>query len=162
MCVPDLRILRSVVLGDQSYHMGAIVARRLHHNRHNGDFFGGIYATCLAKFLEIDVCEGDMELPPAYLDFDSMVSHHFVERIESPLQSRLIFDRRHAFRITLPAPAFFDYQAKGRYVITREDADEYERRVEAARRHAAAQEAIAAASQYDPNNYYYGYQPGQP
>ena len=34
--------------------------------------------------------------------------------------------------------------------------------MEAARRHTAAQEAIAAASQYDPNNYYYGYQPGQP
>ena len=85
MCVPDLSILRSVVLGDQSYHMGAIVARRLHHNRHNGDFFGGIYATRLANFLETDIREGDMELPPSYLDFDSMVSHHFVERNESPL-----------------------------------------------------------------------------
>ena len=50
MCVPDLSILRSAVLGDQSYHMGAIVARRLHHNRYNGDFFGGIYATRLANF----------------------------------------------------------------------------------------------------------------
>ena len=63
--------------------------------------------------------------------------------------------------LSLSAPAFFDYQAKGRYVITREEADEYERRVEAARRHVAAQEAIAATSQYDPN-YYYGYPPGQP
>ena len=49
--------------------------------------------------------ENDMELPPAYLDFDSMVSHHFVERNESPLQYRLIFDRRRAVHITLPAPA---------------------------------------------------------
>src|SRR3954471_8845886 len=57
MCVPDLSILRSAVLGDQSYHMGAIVARRLHHNRHNGDFLGGIYATRLAKFLETFVKE---------------------------------------------------------------------------------------------------------
>ena len=91
-----------------------------------------------------------------------MASHQFVERPESPLLYRLIFYKRRVFRITLPAPAFFDYQAKGRYVITREEADEYERSAEAARRHAAAQEAIAAASQYDPNNYYYGYQPGQP
>ena len=53
--------------------------------------------------------------------------------------------------VLLPAPALFDYQAKGRYVITREEADEYERRAEAAWRHTAAQEAIAAASQYDPN-----------
>ena len=90
-----------------------------------------------------------------------MVHHQFVERNESPLQYRLIFDRRRAVHITLPTPAFFDYQAKGRCVITREEVDEYERRAEAARRHAAAQEVIAAASQYDPN-YYYGYPPGQP
>ena len=42
-----------------------------------------------------------------------------------------------------------------------EEVDEYERRAEAARRHAAAQEAIAAASLYDPN-YYYGYLPSHP
>ena len=90
-----------------------------------------------------------------------MVHHQFVERNESPLQYRLIFDRRRADRIDLPAPAFFDYQAKGRYVITREEADEYERRAEAARRYTVAQEAIAAASQYD-HNFTYGYQPGYP
>ena len=90
-----------------------------------------------------------------------MVHHQFVERNESPLQYRLIFGRRRAVHITLPAPAFFDYQAKGRYVITREEADEYDRSAEAARRHAAAQEAIAAASQYDPG-YNYGYPPGHP
>ena len=93
LCVPDLSILRSAVLGDQFYHMGAIVARRLHHNRHNGDFFGGIYATRLAHFLEVDICEGDTELPPAYLDYDSMASHQFVERPKSPLLYRLIFDK---------------------------------------------------------------------
>ena len=141
--------------------MGAIVARRLHHNRHNGDFFGGIYATRLAHFLEIDTRESDTEFPPACLDYNSMASHQFVERPKSPLLYRLIFDKRHVFRITLPASAFFDYQAKGRYVITREEADEYERRAEAARRHAAAQEAIATASQYDPG-YNYGYPPGHP
>ena len=99
-----------------------------------------------------------------------MVHHQFVERNESPLQYRLIFDRRRDVHITLPAPAFFDYQAKAIYVITREETDEYERRAEAARRHAAAQEAIAAASQYDPNysssrydpSYTYGYPPGYP
>ena len=159
MCVPDLSILRSAVLGDQSYHMGAVVAHMLHQNRHNGDFFGGIYATRLANFLEIDIREGDMELPPTHLDFDSMVSHEFVERTEPPLQYWLIFNKRHVVHIALPAPAFFDFQTKGRYIITREEADEYERRAEVARRHAAAQEAIAAASQYDPS-YYYGYPPG--
>ena len=100
------------------------------------------------------------ELTPAYLDYNAMVNHHFLERNEQFLQYRLIFDRRRAVHVTLPAPAFFDYQAKGRYVITREEADEYERRAEAAHRHAAAQEAITAASQYDPS-YNFGYPPGQ-
>ena len=51
---------------------------------------------------------------------------------------------------------FFDSQAKGRYVITREEADEYKRRMETARLQAAAHEARAAASQYDPS-YTYGF-----
>ena len=121
----------------------------------NGDFFGGIYATRLANFLGITIREDDIELPPTYLKYNAMVHHQFIERNESPLRYRLIFDRRRVVRITLPTPAFFDYQAKGRYVITREEADEYERRAE------AAQEAIAAASQYDPS-YNYGYPPGHP
>ena len=133
----------------------------MHLNRFNGVFFGGIYATRIANFLGIAIREDDIELPPAYFDYEAMVHHQFVERNESPLQYRLIFDRRCDVRITLPAPAFFDYQAKRRYVITREEADEYERRAEAARRHAAAQEAITAASQYDPS-YTYGYPLGHP
>ena len=84
MCVPDLSILRSTVLGDKSYNLGAIVARRLHLNRFNGDFVGGIYATCIAHFLGVSILEDDIELPPAYLDFNAMV-HQFVERNESPL-----------------------------------------------------------------------------
>ena len=80
MCVPDLSILRSAVLGDKHYNLGAIVARRLHHNRFNGDFFGGIYATRIANFLGIAIREDDIELPPTYLDYEAMVRHHFVER----------------------------------------------------------------------------------
>ena len=80
---------------------------------------------------------------------------------EKFLQCRLIFDRRSVVHVTLPAPSLFDYQAKRRYVVTREEAAEYERGVEAARQHAAAQEAVAAASQYNPG-LTYGYQPGGP
>ena len=141
--------------------MGAIVAWTLHHNSISGDFLGGIYATRVANYLNIAIHANNTELPPAYLDINAMVHHQFVERNESPLHYRLIFDRRHVVRITQPAPTFFDYQAKGRHFITKEEADEYERRAEAARRHTAAQEAIAAASQYDPG-YNYGYPPVHP
>ena len=125
---------------------GAIVARRLHLNGISGDLFGGIYATRVANFLEIPIHENDMELPPAYLDYDAMVRHQFIERNEQPLQYRLMFDRRRTFHVALHAPTFFDFQAKGRYIITREEANEYKRRTEAARLQAAAHEAIVAAS----------------
>ena len=102
-----------------------------------------------------------MMLPPAYLAYDAMVQHHFLKRNEQFLQYRLIYDRRNTVHVTLPAPLLFDYQAKGRYVVTREEAAEHEGRAEAARQHAAAREAFAAASQYNPS-YNYGYQPGYP
>ena len=102
-----------------------------------------------------------MELLPAYLDYDAMVKHHFLLRNEQFLQYRLIFDRHSSVHVTLLAPFLFDYQAKGRYVVTREEAAEHEGRAEAARQHAEAQEAFAAASQYDPS-YNYGYQPDYP
>ena len=100
-----------------------------------------------------------MIVPPVYLDKEAMFDHHFLERNEQFLHYRLIYDRRNVVPVTLPAPYLFDYQARGGYTITREEANEYERRAEAARRHAIAQATIAAASQYDPN-FTYGYPPG--
>ena len=146
MCVPDLSVLKSVVLGDKQYNSGAIVARRMHLNSLTGDLFGGIYATRVANFLGIPICGDDIELHPAYLDYNVMVRHQFVERNDQFLQYRLIFDSRRTYHVALPAPAFFDSQAKRRYVITREEADEYKRRTETARLRVAAHEAIAAAS----------------
>ena len=89
-----------------------------------------------------------------------MVRYQFLVRNEQSLQYRQIFDRQRAVHITLPAPAFFNFQVKGRYVITREEADEYKRRTEMDRLQAAAHEAIVAASQYDPS-YNFGYPTGQ-
>ena len=80
MCIPDLSVFKSVVLGDRQYNLGAIVARRLHNNSINGDFLGGIYANRLADFLEIPIRGDDIELPPSYLDYDAMVRHQFVEK----------------------------------------------------------------------------------
>ncbi len=139
--------------------MGAIVARRLHNNSLIGDSFGGIYATRVANFLEIPIQENDMELPLAYLDYNAMVSHHFLERNEQFFQYQRIFDRWCTVHVALPAPTFFDFQEKRRYVITREEANEYERRTKVAHLQTAALEAVAAASQYDPN-YNFGYPPG--
>ena len=161
MCISDLCVLKSAVLGDKQCNLGAIVARRLHHNIISGDLFGGIYAIRLANYLEVPIHENDMKLPLAYLDYNAMVPHQFVERNEQSLQYRLIFDKRFTFHIALPAPTFFDFQAKRRYVITREEANEYERRTEAARLQAAALQAVVVVARYNPN-YDFKYRPGQP
>ena len=70
LCVPDLCVLETAVLGNKDYNLGAIVAHRLHNNGISGDLFGGIYATRVANYLGISPREGDMDLPAAYLDFD--------------------------------------------------------------------------------------------
>ena len=68
MCVPDLCVLKSAVLGYKGYYLGAIVARRLQNNSRKGDLFGGIYATCVANYLNIAPREGGMILPLVYFD----------------------------------------------------------------------------------------------
>ena len=151
MCAPDLCVLKSAVSGYKGYNLGAIVAPRLQNNSRKGDLFGGIYATRVANYLGIAPREGDMMIPPAYLDYDAMVNHHFLRRNEQFLHYRLIYDRRNVVPVTLPAPYLFDYQTKGRYVVTREEATEYERKTEAARLQAAALQAVPVASQYDPS-----------
>ena len=75
MCVPDLSVLKSAVLGYKKYNLGAIVACRLHLNDLNRDLFGGIYATRVTNYLEIPIHENDIELPPVYLDYNAMVRH---------------------------------------------------------------------------------------
>ena len=82
MCVPYLSVLKSDVLGDKQYNLGAIVARRLHLNGTSGDLFGGIYATRVVNYLGVPIPGNDMELPPAYLDYSAMVRHQFLERNE--------------------------------------------------------------------------------
>ena len=96
-------------MGDKQYNLGAIIARRLHNNAIDGDFFGGIYETHLANYLGVPIRENDIELPPAFLDYNAMVRYQFLERNEQSLLYWLIFDREHAFYITLPAPAFFNF-----------------------------------------------------
>ena len=86
ICVPDLSVLKSVVLGDKRYNLGAIVAQRLHLNAKDGDLFGGIYAIRLADYVGVSINENDIELPLAFLDYNAMVRHQFLERNEQSLQ----------------------------------------------------------------------------
>ena len=99
MCVRHLSVLKSAVLGDKQYNLGAIVARRLHHNSISGDLFGGIYATRVANYLDIPIRGNDIEFPPTYLDYEAMVRHQFLERNDQFLQYRLILDIRRTIHV---------------------------------------------------------------
>ena len=125
--------------------MGAIIARRLNKNASEGDFFGGVYATRLANFLGVSIRPEDPPLRTTYLDRVALTRYQFLERDHGSLLYRLIFNRQRVFHITLPAPAFFDFQVKQRYYITIGEAEEYEREAMAARLRKTAIQAVAAA-----------------
>ena len=74
------------MLGDKRYNLGAIIARRLHLNAKEGDLFGGTYATRLANYLGVPIRENDIELSPAFLDYNALVRYQFLERNEQSLQ----------------------------------------------------------------------------
>jgi hypothetical protein len=113
LCVPDLSILKSAVMNDKQFNLGAIIAHRLHNNALDGDFYGGIYATRLADYIGVPIRNDDTQLPPVFLDYTAMECFQFLERGYLPFQYRLTFNKRRIFHITLPAPAFFNFQVKG-------------------------------------------------
>ena len=47
----DLAILAAALLGDNTYNIGALIARRLIANNDKGPHFGGIYATLILEHL---------------------------------------------------------------------------------------------------------------
>ena len=77
LSVPDIIILFHALFCDNTFNMGAIIARRLSMNRTKGPIFGGIYVARLAKHFEIPIRhyeEEEKRLPPTFLDYKSMVA----------------------------------------------------------------------------------------
>ena len=67
LSVPDIIILQHAFLGDNTFSMGAVVAKRLALNRTKGPIFGGIYASRLARHFRIPIRHLEKEettLPP--------------------------------------------------------------------------------------------------
>jgi hypothetical protein len=117
----DLAILRYALYGDRTFSLGAIIAQRLHTNRSKGVIYGGIYASRLARYLEVPLRLGEDDLlPMKYLDYDSMVEHNFIDSGRIRFRYNLVFSQETREIITLPAPALFDL-SRGRYTIMPED-----------------------------------------
>ena len=123
-------------------------------------------------------------LPHVYLDYKSMVAHDFiVKNKEGELKYQLFFNKHHPETITLPAPSLFDLSS-GTYLVPLKAIHAYRNPAPAEEPEPEPQvdpsrqsnyqwdpemivsqwqsEPSSSSSQYDPNNYYYGYPPGQP
>ena len=73
----------------------------------------------------------------------------------------MIFNRQRVFYITLPAPAFFDFQVKRRYYITTGEVEEYEMEAKAAHLREAANRAVAVPLPYN-THYDFGFREDHP
>ena len=82
LSAPDLAILGHALYADRTFSLGTTDARPLHKNRSKGVIYGGNYASCLAAHFEIPIRHDEAEemlLPTQYLDYASMVAHHFID-----------------------------------------------------------------------------------
>ena len=120
LSAPDIVILCHALFRDDTFSMGAIVAKRLNLNRTKGPVLGGIFASRLAAHFNIPIRHYEKEeklLPPVYLDYKSMVAHDFIVKNRgNELKYKLFFDKHHPETITLPAPSLFDLSA-GKYLV---------------------------------------------
>jgi hypothetical protein len=119
LSAPDLAVLRRALHGDNTYSLGAIVARRLHLNRSKGKIHGGIFATHLAAHFNVQIREHDLCFPKVYLDHRSVVHHQFLdgENTTNETPYNIVFSVDTCDVIPLPAPALFHPITRGGYRI---------------------------------------------
>jgi hypothetical protein len=119
LSAPDLAVLHQALHGDNTYSIGAIVARRLQHNGSQGKIHGGIYATRLAAHFNVQIREHDPRFPKIYLDRQSMLHHQLLDDKDKTCEFpyNLVFSVITRDVIPLPAPALFGPIARGGYRI---------------------------------------------
>lgn len=133
LCALDLSLIRTALTGERSYNLAAIVAHRLQHNANSGYFYGGIYATRLARGLDVSPFPFDPILPTHYLDFDALKDHKILKGKIHNFTYNLLFNQTSVVHTYFPAPALFDYHIKGRYFFLESEARAHNAVVEAAR-----------------------------
>ena len=81
LSAPDIVILCHALFRDNTFSLGAIIAKRLSLNRTKGPTFGGIFASRLAKHFRMPIRHYEKEeklLPSIFLDYKSMVALEFI------------------------------------------------------------------------------------
>ena len=127
--------------------------RSLQHNAGSGYFYGGIYATCLARELVVSPWPYDPILPTQYLDIDAMKRHKILSGEAHIFTYNLLFNKKSVVDTFLPAPALFDVHSKGRYYVLESEARAHNAEVVAARR---ADSAVPRASVRYHSDHYAG------
>ncbi|KAE8816419.1 hypothetical protein D1007_06022 [Hordeum vulgare] len=124
---PDLAILAAALLGDNTYNIGALVARRLVANSGKGPHFGGIYATLILEHLGRTVCTDDTPFSLISFDLISMKRHEFVTRTSEfgNLVYIMRFGELTTHEICLPAPLLFNYTSRNGWSFTLIELDEF-------------------------------------
>jgi len=124
---PDIAILAAALLGDNTYNIGALIARRLVANSGKGPHFGGIYATLILERLERTVRADDAPFPFISFDLTAMKRHEFVTRTSEfgNLVYIMRFGEFTTREIRLPAPLLFDHVSRNGWSFTAIELDEF-------------------------------------
>ncbi|KAK1598137.1 hypothetical protein QYE76_017559 [Lolium multiflorum] len=118
-----LAFLNIALTGQTSYHLGALIARRL---TTRGPIFGGTIALRVLTYLNLPIDPNDVPLAPRKLDIVAMKSHHFVTT-DSTLDNmvyRMLFSDGDEKEIPLPQPGLFSIDRQS-WSCTKEEVDEH-------------------------------------
>src|SRR3954469_5541447 len=110
---PDTAIMANALSGKHEYHVGSLIAKCLATNSNKGDLFGGVYATLLLQFLQMEPRPDDTVFPFVSLDLAAMKRHFFVTKAfdRYALDYIFRFKDNEMCSIRLPAPLVFDFSS---------------------------------------------------
>ncbi|KAK1643540.1 hypothetical protein QYE76_061345 [Lolium multiflorum] len=162
-----LAFLHIALTGQTSYHLGALIARRL---TTRGPIFGGTIALRVLTYLNLPLDPNDVPLAPRRLDITAMKSHHFVTT-DSTLDNmvyRMLFSDGEEKEIPLPQPGLLSIDRQS-WSCTKEEVDEHMKIQEFHQQHDSEDVGTsydhtvtypgASSStypEYDPSSSYYG------
>ncbi|KAK1652219.1 hypothetical protein QYE76_070024 [Lolium multiflorum] len=118
-----LAFLNIALTGQTSYHLGALIARRL---TNRGPIFGGTIALRVLTYLSLPLDPNDVPLAPRKLDIAAMKSHHFVTT-DSTLDNmvyRMLFSDGDEKEIPLPQLGLLSIDRQ-LWSCTKEEVDEH-------------------------------------
>src|SRR3954464_10203925 len=118
--------MANALSGKHEYHVGSLIAKCLATNSNKEDLFGGVYATLLLQFLQMESRPDDAVFPFVSLDLAAMKRHFFVTKASDryALDYILRFKGDAERIIRLPAPLVFDFSRRNGYRFSETEFDE--------------------------------------